>query len=507
LELNPLFLQLPLVAVVVTQLLVVEMPHVRSLAARAARSRRAVLLGYARPREEGHRHIAVPQEMVGVVKVMSTAVCSHAALDAQLGKSHHNFAQAITAAKDQSAIPSGEVGKLRKLNREAGTAKHSFHGKWADALSDEEYPVLKAAKCGDVWKDMNKAPPVRGGDVMEGGCHGSRAAGQRVESPRMQKGSLSASGRPSPLSSSGFRVVVGVASVSVLPEAPGDGDAVRGGGRCEDRGDVDASVALRADAAPFWPSTHAPWADLVEAQNGTLALLTGRLEEMMIRISPPQRRLAALERALRDLASSLSSTVEAKVKAAIDTLDLAQRREGMASVEVSGLEGRVNDIVGALEGLQRQYQGVENSLLSNVEKLVTAREAVQQKRFDSVWQSLGEAKDVAARCVSLMEASKHPSEAGESGVDPVRVGDAVHLSSLVQARQHNGERGTVVLVDDAAGRVGVELESCGRRLSVPRRCAVRAARVSGSDVGSADSGLSPPFGGSHAPLARAPTST
>jgi len=280
------------------------MVHKHSPAKLRERRLRALELGFVVPKGPGgagHQHVLVPRFVAAPVKTMAAALAAHSELDAITGECHHTLAAAALAAKP--LLPEGRFRSTMALNKAAGTAKHQPPRAAGGAALE-----LRNSK-------QEKVDPLVANDPWAGRRTSSNAAKSSDLSPPKQFSSPSRFLRRRALS-----VVLNVGRISVVPSA-----STRVGVVAPEAASRPDSQVMRADAPEYVPGfgpgscsgrpevevlgPPAYWEQLVEAQNSTIARLSGLLEGT----TPGARKVKQLELKLEALSKTLSSSVSAEV--------------------------------------------------------------------------------------------------------------------------------------------------------------------------------------------------
>lgn len=240
--------------------------------------------------------------------------------------------------------------------------------------------------------------------------------------------------------------------------------------------------AMRAEAPAFYPAscdglslgreTSINNFDLLcQAQNSTIALLSGGIDKLL----PSSRKIRDLERRLEQLRTSLTSTVQSRMKPEIDAL----RAETMSLVDMKCqcvmkvLHEMVTD---STESILRAVPGLVEAVVSasseNTLRAVPGIvEAVLRGREVDACELL---HPVPSQPVQAADAQGPPPDVGstdcsEPALPPVLVGDAVVLCNLEKAPSLHGSQGTVI-TDASNGRFGVRLYATGKGVSVLPHC-------------------------------------
>ena len=255
-----------------------------------SRRQRAADRGYLRRRDPDISFVAAPAAIAPRVKAVSAALAFQSAHIALSGTAHALARQATKAVKD--LIPTDNFKKAMRSHDVANLAKHS----WSDMQDLDDIDALPF--------------PVPTSKV--------RSMSIGIQTDLTMHGACSSFSPPLPPSCAPSRPL-SASAVEFFPTSQVSVPLIEAQNNTTDEMVID-------DGDPFSPprptssantqlipssAGYPGYLSLLEAQNQTIAVLTGRLDALA-QASPPHRRLRELEKKVEALRTSLSASVSTK---------------------------------------------------------------------------------------------------------------------------------------------------------------------------------------------------
>ena len=382
---------------------VVGMPHVHSSLALSARRDRAVRRGFLKA-QDGYQFLEVRNALASKVRAAASSLSIHTDHCARVGRNIHFANNAALAARQ--LIGEAEFATAKKVHQARNAAMHKV---WNPSVPSASAAVCgESSLCGESWADVSEREDLI--DPLS-----TLDPWATAVLPSVTKVATTSCGDPW--------------GKYLPPVAP------------------PCSVGLNPATPPFLPNScpiianhdmHGALA-LIEAQNSTIAFLSGELEaarNLAESVSPslapakrgelPVERLVALERDIKQLSSTLGDAIQASINERFAEL-LRPHLPCFAEAVSAQLSDQITSCLHELSA------NIVEKITSEQSNLLRKYDATVQKQFSEVnspLAPLSTAGSVSVECASAGDILTMATEPTSSECDLAPASASDHESTV-----------------------------------------------------------------------------